>query len=316
MNRWQTLLKADPLPWLLEPDNPPARYGALTHLLNHPASDPKVREARAAIPAYPPVAELLATQHHDGYWIKPDYYLPRGRGTFWTLGLLADLGLTNANEHVQRGCAYMFSFQRENGAFSRRRRVSGKGLVWSDSPEFCTHARIVRFLLQFGYGDDPRTQAGLDWLLAHPRQDGMWFCRPEGRYGCLRATLDVLRAAALDQQAARHPAVARAAAVVCELLLEPRMSRYHVKNSWTNLEYPHFDYDLVSALDTLARLGYTAQQPKIAAALEYLLSRQLPTGAWPLDVITYGSPLDAGQPGAPHKWLTLDALRAIKLLYS
>jgi hypothetical protein len=316
MNDWQTLLKADPLPWLLEPDNPPVRYGALTDILDRPASDPGVQTARAAIPTYPPVAELLAAQERDGYWVKRDYYLPRGRGTFWTLSLLAELGLTNENEHVRRGCAYMFTFQREHGAFCRRRRISGRGLVWGDSPEFCTHARIVRFLLQFGYGGDTRTQAGLDWLLANPREDGMWFCRPAGRYGCLRATLDVLRVAVLSQETARHPAIARAAAVVCDLLMAPRMSRYHVKHPWTTLEYPHFDYSLISALDTLARLGYTTGQPQVAAALEYLLSRQLPDGAWPLDAITYGSPMDVGQPGQPNKWLTLDALRAIKLLHN
>ncbi len=317
MNTWQTLLKADPLPWLLEPNNPPARYGALAHLLERPPNDPELRAARAAIPAYPPVAELLAAQQPKGYWIKPDYYLPRGRGTFWVLSLLADLGLTSENEHVRRGCEHIFTFQREHGAFRRRRRVSGQVPASGDLLEFCTHARIVRFLIQFGYGDDPRIQAGLDWLLATPREDGMWHCRQDGRYGCLRATLDVLRVAVLSQETARHPAIARAAAVVYDLLMTPRsMSRYHVKHPWTTLEYPPFDYSPISALDTLARLGYTAQQPQLAVALEYLLSRQLPDGAWPLDAITYGTPLDVGQPGEPNKWLTLDALRAIKLLHT
>ena len=29
MEKWNSLLKADPLPWLLEPDNPSVRYFAL-----------------------------------------------------------------------------------------------------------------------------------------------------------------------------------------------------------------------------------------------------------------------------------------------
>lgn len=312
---WQTRLKANPIPWLLEPQAHPAvRYRALTELLDRPAGDPQVRAARAAIPTYPPVAELLAAQKRDGYWVKRDYYLPKHYGTFWVLSVLADLRLTAENEHVQRGCEFMFAFQREHGGFCRRRRISGRGLVWDDQPGPCTHARIVRFLIQFGYAGDARTRAAVDWLLATQRDDGMWHCRQAGRYGCLRATLDVLRVAALDPEVADHQAVAHAAGAVCELLMEPRMSRYHVSDLWTILEYPYFGYGVISALDALARLGYTLEQPKIAVAMEYLLSRQLPDGTWPLDQSPRRPPFDVGQPDQPNEWLTLDALRVIKLL--
>jgi len=60
----------------------------------------------------------------------------------------------------------MFEQQRESGAFCRRRRVAGKGIVWVEEAAPCTHARVLRFLIQFGYGDDPRAKAGLDWLVA------------------------------------------------------------------------------------------------------------------------------------------------------
>ena len=72
----------------------------------------------------------------------------------------------------------------------------------------------------------------------------------------------------------------------------------------------------INAFDALARLGYTLEEPKIAAAADYLLSRQLADGTWPLDDHWSRSPIDFGQPGEPNKWLTLDALRVVKLLYS
>ena len=312
----QKVLNNDPIPWLLGPDNPSVRYWTLLDILDHAADDPEVQAARTAIPTFPPVAELLAAQKRDGYWVKRDYYLPKNYGTFWVLSILADLGLTAENEGIQRACELMFTFQREHGGFCRRRRVSRKGIVWADHPSPCTHARIVRFLIQFGYGDDPRTQAAVDWLLANQREDGMWHCRSRDRYGCLRATHDYLRAAVLDHEMAAHPATARAAAVVCDLLMKPRMGRYHTKDVWTVLEYPYFDYSVISALDALARLGYTPDQPQIALALKWLLSRQLPNGAWPLDQSPSHPPFDIGQPGQPNKWLTLDALRVIKLLHS
>jgi hypothetical protein len=309
-------LPAAPLLWLLEEENPSVHYWTLLDLLDRPADDPEAKAARVAIPTWPPVAELLVAQKPDGYWVKRDYYLPKHHGTFWTLSVLADLGLTQDDERIQNACEFMFTFQRENGAFCRRRRVAGKGLVWKDDPGPCTHARILRFLIQFGYGDDPCVRAGIDWLLAAQHEDGMWDCHPSRRYGCLRATHDALRVAALDPQAAAHPAIARAAAVICDLLMEEGMSKYHVGLPWTTLEYPHFGAGLIPTLDALARLGYTQEQPKIAAALEYLLSRQLPDGAWPLDLKTYRLPFDVGQPGEPNKWLTLDALRVIRLLNS
>jgi hypothetical protein len=307
-------LQGNPLPWLLEEENSPARFGTLLDLLDRPAGDPDAQAARAGIPAYPPVAALLAAQKADGYWIKRDYYLPKHYGTFWTLSLLADLGLTAENEQIRRACEFMFTFQRESGAFCRRRRIAGKGLVWSERDEPCTHARIVRFLIQFGYGDDPRIRAGIDWLLSMQHEDGMWDCHPPRRYGCLRATHDALRVAALDARMAAHPAIAQGAEVVCNLLMVRDMSKYHTGASWTILDYPPFDMSLVSTLDSLARLGYTAAHPQIARALDYLFSRQLPGGAWPLDRSPYRPPFQVGLFGEANKWLTLDVLRAVKWL--
>jgi hypothetical protein len=225
--------------------------------------------------------------------------------------------LTADEEHVRRGCEYMFTFQRENGPFCRRRRISGQGTVWQEHPEPCTHARIVRFLIQFGYGDDPRVRKAIEWLIATQRDDGMWFCRSVERRGCIRASLDVLRVAVLDPSTAAHPGIAQAAAAVHNLLMDPRMSRYHVGptwGTWENLDYPHFGIGVIPALDALARLGYTPEQPNVAAAVEYLLSRQLSNGAWPQDQSAYRPPFDVGSPGRPSKWLTLDALRVLRLL--
>lgn len=301
---WIETLRANPLPWLSGEENPPVRYWTLRHLLELPRHDPEVQRAEAAIAAFPPVAQLLAAQKPDGYWVTRDYYLPKHNGTFWVLTVLADLGLTREQEPIERACEFLFGFQREGGAFCRYRRVAGKGLVWDTGAGPCTQARIARFLLQFGYGEDPRLRAAIDWLVESPREDGMWDCGSPSRPGCLRATLDA--------ETAAHPATARAAAIVADLLMEPRMARYHAGHEWQDLEYPYFGYGLLPALESLARLGYRQEHPQVAAALDYLLDRQLPDGTWPLDQVPYRAPLDFGQPGAPSKWVTLDALRVLK----
>jgi len=320
MRDWKSKLKADPTEWLLEKENPAIRYGTLVDILDKPPHDQAVQEAQTAIPNHPPVAELLASQKEGGYWVKPDYYLPRtSLGTFWVLSVLADLGLVRDNEHIQRGSEFMFAQQNEAGAFCRLRRVPGEGMVPQEDGTPCTHARTVRTLIQFGYGDDPRTRKAIDWLVPIQREDGMWFCRDSGRFGCLRATIDVLRVAAIDPETAARPGIPQAAAAVIELLMEPRMSRYHIGEAWgtwKRLKYPYFGFSVISTLDALARLGHTLDEPKIAAAVEYLLSRQSPDGSWPMDERWPQPPLDFGQPGEPNKWLTLDAMRVIKQFYS
>jgi hypothetical protein len=273
-----------------------------------------VQACRAAIPEYPPLASLLASQKADGYWVKRDYYLPKHSGTFWVLCVLGELELTAEHPQIRQSCDFMFSFQREHGPFCRRRRVSGRGKVWDTEPGPCTHARIVRFLIQFGYGDDPRVRAAIDWLLVSQRSDGMWDCGRPTRPGCLRATHDVLRVAALDSEAAAHPAVARGATVLCDLLMKRGMARYHAGIPWTTLQWPPFDYSLVSALDSLARLGYALDHPRIAESTDYLLSRQLADGSWPLDQTSSRPPFDPGLPGQPSKWVTLEALKALRAL--
>jgi hypothetical protein len=46
-------LNGDPLPWLLDPENPSVRYWTLVNLLDRPANDPAVQEASAAIVLFP-----------------------------------------------------------------------------------------------------------------------------------------------------------------------------------------------------------------------------------------------------------------------
>jgi hypothetical protein len=49
MGDWKSLLKADPINWLLEEDNPSVRYFALTELLDKPVNDSEVKKAKNTI---------------------------------------------------------------------------------------------------------------------------------------------------------------------------------------------------------------------------------------------------------------------------
>ena len=47
MSDWKAVLKADPLPWLLEDDNPSVQYSTLVDIMGEPDSSLPVREAKS-----------------------------------------------------------------------------------------------------------------------------------------------------------------------------------------------------------------------------------------------------------------------------
>ncbi len=95
-------LKGDPLPWLLEPDNPAVRYWTLVDLCGRTDGDSEVREARAAILQSRLVQDIFALQNPEGHWgdaSKPHSALGAGGA----LGLLHMLGVP-PDERTRLGC--------------------------------------------------------------------------------------------------------------------------------------------------------------------------------------------------------------------
>lgn len=93
MEDWRTRLRDDPLPWLLDAANPAVRHLALRDLLDRPADDAEVVEARKAATRTDPIASILAAQDPAGWWEKPGPgYATKYRGTVWQLIFLDQLG--------------------------------------------------------------------------------------------------------------------------------------------------------------------------------------------------------------------------------
>ena len=312
---WRRLLKADPLEWLLEPSNPSVRYWTLVDLLDRPRSDPTVQQAASEIPKMPLVLYVLGRRNRKGLWGEvKDYYTPKHYSTFWVLSVLGDIGVSADLQVIKPAIDYMLSHQREDGAFRREQITTGHQ---ETNPVPCTHARILRFLVQFGQEHLPAVQKGVDWLIANQRQDGSWICNrsSEQRHGCLRATHDYLRLAELMPELAKHECTAQAATWMLDRLLDPRVGRFKVDNLWLKFTFPTFDYHLLSAAGALARLGYGLEHAKMAQAAEAILAKQTNNGTWLIDVEPARPPASFGRAGEPGKWVTLDALRVLKRLY-
>lgn len=312
---WYRLLKADPIEWLLDPGNPSVRYWTLIDLLDRPRDDPAVQQAAAQIGEMPLVLYILGRRNRKGLWgEEKDYYTPKHYSTFWVLSILGDLGMSADSDVLRRAIDYMLAQQREDGAFRRGQITTGHPEI---HPMPCTHSRILRFLVQFGYGGHPAVQRGIDWLITSQREDGSWICDPtrEHRHGCLRATHDYLRLASLLPAHRQHPSTAKAATWLADRLLDPRVGRFKVANLWLTFTFPNFGYHLLSATDALASLGYGPEHPKMAEAARAILAKQADHGPWLIDAEPDRPPVHFGKAGEPGKWVTLDALRALKRLF-
>lgn len=64
---WQTQLRADPLPWLLDADAPGVRYLALRDLCDLAPDDPQLGVARQAAHRAGPIANILAQMNEAGF---------------------------------------------------------------------------------------------------------------------------------------------------------------------------------------------------------------------------------------------------------
>ncbi len=164
MMNWKSILKADPISWLLEPDNPSVQYFAMTDVLEKPEGDEEVRKAKAAVMETGVLPKILAKQRTGGYWEKPeDFYIrSKYKGTVWQLIILAELGADGNDERVRKACEFILenSQDRESGGFSYLSAKTDGGDHSKVLP--CLTGNMVWSLIRLGYLEDPRVQRGIN----------------------------------------------------------------------------------------------------------------------------------------------------------
>jgi len=343
-------MKADPIPWLLEPDNPSVRYLALRHLLDRPEDDPEVREARAAIPHSRVVERIFAHQTPGGFWGDPATpYQPKYKATYWTLMVLGHLGLTREDERVQRAVEYIFRFQQPEGGFAelgeegaRQRylykvqKARERGKEPPEESAFiadqvhqatlsCLTGNVVAALFRLGYGDDPRLWRAVDWLVSIQNADGGWLCpywkaHVRDTHSCFYGTICPLEAFAEIPEGKRLPAVQEAVARGAEFLLMHRLYRadHHdfrvINPHWLKLAFPWFyGYSILRGLWVLTKLG--CRDKRMEDALAVLREKQTSEGKWVVESTPYGRmQANLEKKGQPSKWVTLKALQVLKAI--
>ena len=302
LKNWHDDLKGDPLPWLLEEENPSARYLALRHLLDCDDCDSQATDARAAIPDWPPVRDILALMDPVDFWGQAEKPFYGGAmSTHATLHLLAKLGM-DLTPQIEAACENLLEYgQHESGGFSDG--TEGRILL-------CHTGNAVQTLIHFGYRRDPRVTRALAYLAERCiAPDGLACLYADGDQ-CQWGIAKVLGAFAdvplTDHTAEQEQATAMLADAV--LVCSPDCQEKHP--DWLNLGFP-LDYqsDLTELCDVLARLGY-GPDPRFQHFLEIVLAQQTTEGRWIKQNGTRA--LQVEEVGQPSKWITIRAMRAIK----
>lgn len=323
--RRRAALAAGPLDWLLEPEHPGVRYFALRDLLGRADGDAAVRAARADLTRTGPVADILANRRPEGYWVKPGRgYSPKYTATVWQLILLAQLGADGSDERIRASCEYVLRYH----------QAKDGGMSFSGAPSgavHCLNGNLLFAFLALGFPpDDERIAHAIDWQARCILGEGTPFyrsgttgpgfaCAINGALPCAWGAVKALNALSLLPRSERSTLVERAIDTGVEFMLRYDLASADyphwgaISPHWFKFGYPlGYTSDVLEALDVLARLGH-ARDPRLARAIDFVLSKRCSDGLWKLERTLNGKTwVDIEKRGKPSKWVTLRALRVLK----
>jgi hypothetical protein len=324
MTSWQKKLSYDPLPILLESGCEAVNYfsrrdllgeapGPVERLWNLPDAQRITRkQMKNGGWKYPsPTAGVRSTENYDQI------------ETYRNIGFLVEtFGYTRRHPAIQKAAEFLFSFQEEAGDF--------RGIYGTQySPNYS--AAIMELLIKAGYGRDPRIAMGFRWILSIRQQDGGWaipfrtavagklhsaFMRSKtlepdrAKPFSHMVTGVVLRAFAAGAEFREDEEVLRAGRLLASRFFKPdAYPDRRTADFWTAFAFPFWFTDLLSALDTLSRLGFSAEDPDVRRGLDWFVERQRKDGGWSLKI-------QKGKDKALPYWLDLTICKMVKRFYS
>jgi hypothetical protein len=309
---WKSELRGDPLPWLLEPDNPSVRYFALRELLDRDEDDREVRAAKVAIPRAKIVRDIFAAQKPGGYWEEAEKK-SWPTHTLVALTILADHRVARNPRYIRYGVArsprirkgveILFkNNQHASGLFTLTGAKSGALL--------CFTGDMLSILSRLGYGDDARVAKARDAYLAVLRGDRFDLCcSRNANEPCLWAAIAALGGfAALPPDPSARDVIDHLA----DLLLSHQYDFAGTEKPWLRFAVPA-SYDLIAALRGLAHFGF-ARDRRFGKLLAVMLGEQDDAGRWVCRSVTRKFVVE--KRGVPSKWVTLNALRVLKAVYA
>jgi hypothetical protein len=274
--------------------------------------------------------KILRKQRPNGSWKYPntknnallqEYY--DQYETFRILSVLVEMfGFNKKHPAIAKTAEYFFTKQSKEGDF---RGIYGNQY----SPNYS--AAIAELLIKAGYANDPHIEKLFQWLLVIRQEDGGWAIpfRTKGYgIGVIPDRMDTIQpevskpfswmvTGAVLRAFAVHPKYrkskeARKAGKLLLLSIFKKDNYPDRANTeyWLRFSFP-FDYThLISALDSLSFLGFSAKDPQIRKALDWFVKNQQKNGLWKLRIVR-GANRDI-----LNLWLALAVCRVFKKFYN
>ena len=324
MTNWLRKLSFNPLPPLISSKNQAIRFFALHDLTEENAGN--IND----LWQLPAAQKLIRKQLPNGAWRYPGNDKPNLRSTedynqletFRVFGELVEkYGLNKRHPAAKKAAAYLFSRQTSEGDF--------RGIYGTQyTPNYT--AAIMELLIKAGYAEDPRIEKGYQWLLLIRQSDGGWAIPMRTANAKLNTgilakktllhpdktkpfshlvTGVVLRAFAAHPEHRKSDAAKKAGELLASRFFQKdAYPDRQASDFWLRFSFPFWFTDLLSALDSLSRMDFSAEHPQIAKALEWFVEHQEENGAWNLKLLRTRDK-DLSQ------WISLSICRVFKRFY-
>lgn len=330
MKNWLQELRFNPIPALLASNNQAIDYYTQRDLLDDLSGEIQT------LWQLPGVQKIFKKQLPDGSWTRSGENKHPAINinlieTFRHFRFLVEqYGITRDHPQGAKAAEFFFSCQTDEGDF--------RGILANQYATYYSGA-IMALLIQAGYGDDPRIESGFRWLLSMSQDDLGWsiplithkfdretqyrltteFVEPiqpdRSKPFCHNATGMILRAFAVHDRY-RHSEAAKTAAnlMKARFFKENANTSYQDASYWVRFEYPFWWNNLVSALDSIARIGLPWNDSQVQLALQWLVEHQRGDGLWD---VTYAK--DQVKENAKtmemRYWITLAICRIFRRFY-
>jgi hypothetical protein len=231
-------------------------------------------------------------------------------------------GFTRHHPGLQKAAEYVFGCQTAEGDI--------RGILGNQYMPYY-HGAILELLIKAGYHNDLRVLVGLDWLMAMRQEDGGWIV-PIQAVPSKKRTAEFWSAAPIPPDRSRphahlatgmvlrafaaHPDYRRRTEVLTAgVRLKSRFfqaDKYSDRKAlsyWLKFQFPFWWSNLLTALDSLSRLGFERENTDVHRGLDWFVSHQEEEGLWPTG---YGSGRRAE---ANRRWVGLAICRMLKQFY-
>jgi hypothetical protein len=296
MTGWTDSLCRDVVPRLLSAGDPALAYFVRRDLLAERQPGPV-----QALWELPQPQRLLRKQQADGSWRYPGGNPETTPGsnyaileTYRNLRVLVEMyGFDRSHPALSAAAQYVFSCQTSEGDI--------RGILGNQYMPYY-HAAILELLIKAGHADDSRVLRGREWLLSMRQHDGGWIV-PMQAVPPRERTRDIWSGPAVPPDRARpfshlatgmvlrafaaHPAYCRHPdALAAAFLLKGRFfqaDKYNDRKApayWLKFQYPFWWTSLLTALDTLSRMGFPAEDPDVHRGLAWFVEHRGADGLW------------------------------------